>query len=291
MNTSTTVVADATATTFSQPADFYQTRDFGQKWEATAQLLRQHGRVLFAALLRYTGPWLLLGFIIEAAGYATGNDTAVGFVGGICQRVAIIVGTGITFGFLRLRIQHYQTPGRELTVADVWEATSNTGAYFGKTIVGGMITGFAVLLLVLPGIYVAVALTLLPAVVFLEEEGGISRCFDLIKGYWWSTFALAVVYGFLFLSLLIVPAMALGYFMATNPDNHLVGLPFSLLSATGMFLLNPVMNVLMAFNYFSIVEAKESPGLEWRAARLGEAAPAPALTPDSFYAPDDERPL
>ncbi|RAK65221.1 hypothetical protein [Hymenobacter edaphi] len=290
MSTSTTVLADA-ATTFSQPADFYQTRDFGQKWEATAQLLRQHGRVLFAALLRYTGPWLLLGIIIEAAGYATGNETAVGFVGGICQRVALIVGTGITFGFLRLRIQHYQAPGRELTVADVWEATSHTGAYFGKTIVGGLITTFALLLLLLPGIYVAVALTLLPAVVFLEADGDLSRCFNLIKGYWWSTFALALVYGLLFLGLLLVPAMVLGYFMASNPDNRIIGIPFSLFTAAAMFFLNPVMNVLMAFNYFSIVEAKESPGLEWRAAQLGEAAPAPAASNDYRYAPDDERPL
>ncbi|GAB3837902.1 hypothetical protein [Hymenobacter jeollabukensis] len=277
MNTSTTVLADATA--FSQPADFYRTRDFGQKWEATA------------ALLRYTGPWLLLGLIVEAAGYATGNETAIGFVGGICQRVALVVGTGITFGFLRLRIQHYQTPGRELTVADVWEATSNTGTYFGKTIVGGFIALFASILLLLPGIYVAVALMLLPSVVFLEEEGGISRCFDLIKGYWWSSFALALVYGVLFLGLLFVPAMALGYFMVSNPDNHLIGIPFSLFTAAAMFFLNPVMNVLLAFNYFSIVEAKESPGLEWRAAQLGEAAPAPAASNDYRYAPDDERPL
>lgn len=285
MHTSTTLSVDATTPTFSQPVDFYQTRDFGQKWEATAQLLRQHGRVLFATLLRYTAPWFLLGMIIEAAGFATGNETAVNFVGGIAQRVGVVVGTGIVFGFLRLRIQHYQTPGQELTVADVWDATTGTGAYFGKSILGGFVTVLAMLLLFLPGIYVAVTLTLLPAVSLLED-GDLSRCFTLIKGYWWSTFGLAIVAGILFIGLLIVPAFAAGALMATNPDNHLIGLPFSLFTAVAMFFLNPLMNVLLAFNYFSIVEAKESPGLEWRAAQLGEAAPAPA-NPDQLYAPDE----
>lgn len=285
MNPSTTLAVDATAApTFSQPADFYRTRDFGQKWEATAQLLRQHGRVLFATLLRYTGPWFVLGLIIEAAGAATGNEKAGNIVSNLAQQVGDVVGVGITFGFLRLRIQHYQTPGHELTVADVWGATTGTGAYFGRRIVGNIITGVALLLLLLPGIYVAVTLTLLPAVALLEE-GDLSRCFDLIKGYWWSTFGLAAVAGLLLVSVLVVPAMVLGGLMTIYPDNSLLELPFSVFAAVATFFLNPILTVLLAFNYFSIVEAKESPGLEWRAAQLGEAAPAPANS-DQLYAPD-----
>ncbi|UYZ59295.1 hypothetical protein [Hymenobacter latericus] len=40
------------------------------------------------------------------------------------------------------------------------------------------------------------------------------------------------------------------------------------------FLLQPVTAILLAFNYFSIVESKESPGLSWRASRIGLAPAA-----------------
>ncbi|GAB2966308.1 hypothetical protein GCM10027048_40730 [Hymenobacter coalescens] len=286
MSTSTSTVA-AAPPTFSQPADFYQTRDFGQKWEAAAQLLREHGRVFFATLLRYTAPWLLLGTVVEVAVATLPDGTpGAGFLGGIFQRVGLVVGTGITFGFIRARMNLYQTPGHQLTVADIWAATSGTGAYFGQYIISNLLTVFAMFLLVLPGIYVAVALTLLPAVFFLEDNG-ISRCLSLIKGHWWSTFGLALVYGLVFIGLLFVPAMVFGALVATGGADKSAAftLPFSVLTALVFFFLNPTMNLLLAFNYFSIVETKESPGLEWRAAQLGAAPEAPAPGDDAYAPP------
>lgn len=49
-------------------------------------------------------------------------------------------------------------------------------------------------LLIIPGVYLVVALVSLPAVVVVER-GGLARCFALIKNRWWATFGRLLVAG------------------------------------------------------------------------------------------------
>jgi hypothetical protein len=291
--------------TFEHPADFYQVRDFGQKWEATAQLLRQHGRPLMLALLRYVAPWLLAGTLLQTAStflpglldYDTFDYRSYAWLarlGTVLGRVGALVGTGVVYGFLRLCMHCYQSPGYQPTPADIWDSTAHTGLYFGKFLTGVLLCGAGLLLMIAPAVYVAVVLTLLPGVVFMEQDG-LGRTFELVKGHWWSTAGLTLVTLGFNVALILVPGALLGYLLG-NPDFEDFSTPLMTAAVLGtqfftllvQLLLLPVRELVLAFNYFSIVEAKESPGLEWRAGRLGEAL-APKTPPaDSLYAPHDD---
>lgn len=284
---------------FAHPGDFYQVRDFGQKWEATAQLLRWQGRPLLLALLYYAAPWLLLGNVLQAVTtaqtYSTGDATSwLQWAGMAIERLGELVGTAVVYGFLSLRLNMHQAPGYQLTAADIWRATRGTGLYLGRWLSMALLVVAGFFLLIAPSVYVAVVMALLPGVVFLENDG-LTRTFELIKDHWWPTAALVLVAQLISLALLAAPS-AIGTFLLRavmfDEDNTLtiwaLALGMQLFGALAAFVMLPVRNVLLAFQYFGIVEAKEHLGLEWRAARLGQEAPAPLPNADHLYAATDE---
>jgi hypothetical protein len=290
------LAAPPDAPAFDHPADFYRVRDFGQKWEATAQLLRQHGRLLLLTLLRYTAPWLLAGALVQALiikyPFSIPYSGGLVYLGVFLERVGEIVGTGIIYGFFRLRMNMHQSPGYRLTPTDIWEATEGIGLYFGKYLAVVLLCVVGLLLMIAPSVYVYVAFALVPGVVFMEHDG-LTRTFELIKGSWWATAALVATVLGLSLGLNVVPSWLSGRFFAVNWGNDsawiwLLLLAQQLYGAAALLGLLLVREVLMGFHYFGLIEARESPGLEWRASRLGqEPAPAPAA-PDTLYAPDDQ---
>lgn len=294
-----TTTAPAPPASFEHPADFYQTRDFGQKWEAAAQLLRQHGRPLLPTVLRYAGPWLLLSALLRTwtLGYRYSNLTETylpgpSYVAYFTDAVGSVVAAAVVYGFLSLRLNLYQSPGYRLTAADVWQATRDTGLYFGKYLSMSLLMLAGLLLMIAPSVYVYVVMALMPGVVFLEQDG-LTRTFELIKGHWWQTAALvltalAVQWGATMAPSSVLTALLERRIIASEGLIWTSILLMQLFAAAVHAAMLLVRETLFAFQYFHIVEAKESPGLAWRAARLGagEAAPAPAA--DLYYAATDE---
>ncbi|AYA35655.1 hypothetical protein D3Y59_00470 [Hymenobacter oligotrophus] len=262
---------------FSHPADFYQVRDFGQKWEATAQLLRLHYRELLGALVRYSGLYMLIGALFQAAGeHYVGTDGAMLYpVGSVFYAIGTFVGTGVVYGFLRARMHALDEPGARYTPDQIWDFANGLGSFFGSYLIFGALMLLGFLCLIAPGIYIWPAFTLLPGVVMLEDsEESMSRCFKLVEGFWWTTLGLALMTWLLSVAVVQVPQLllqSLGAALEMDQSEWLWVLPVRLLISGLQFLLQPITAILLAFNYFSIVESKESPGLSWRASRIGQA--------------------
>jgi hypothetical protein len=136
-----------------------------------------------------------------------------------------------------------------------------------------IIAGFGFLFLIIPGVYLSIALSLI-FIVRLEEGLGffdaIRRCTKLISGNWWFTFGLIIVVGIIqgFLGfILYMPNYIVTIFIAfTGVDsesgnlNRTLYIISSIISSLTV-LLYAISTTAIAFQYYNLVERKEAPGL------------------------------
>ncbi|WP_400193895.1 hypothetical protein [Hymenobacter sp. B81] len=281
---------------FSHPLDFYRLRDFGQKTEAAAAFLRTYARDLGPPLLLYALPVLLFSGVLQGLG----NHLQVGngqhpsaIVGTLIERLGYLMLVAITGCFVRLRM-YYPNRAARPTPAETWaETRSQLGVLIGRYFVAGLLLMGATLLLVLPGIYVGVPLSLLGAVMMIERpESPIGRCFSLVEGHWWNSFALAGLCWLLHLLVGGVPLMLLGTVvdLIGSPgaaDSLAFNLTVNILSMLLLLVVTPALELLILFHYFHLVEMREHPGLQLQAELLGQE-PLPESRPgaaDEPYAP------
>jgi hypothetical protein len=131
------------------------------------------------------------------------------------------------------------------------------------------IIGFV--LLVIPGIYLSVVLILVPYIVFFEDDPtfeAIARSFKLISGKWWSTFGLMFVVSFIVGIMQLVfsiPTYIVTMVLAAHGKTPLGTFEYSLANAfvgVGMGLLYSIVFLAIGFQYFNLVERRESKGLK-----------------------------
>ncbi len=144
-------------------------------------------------------------------------------------------------------------------------------------IVSFVIIAFGFVFIILPGIFFMVVLSLgFP--VFINENKSvfdtISRCFVLIKDRWWQTFGMIIVSSIIvgvfqqMLSLFLMGLMGISMFnldnfnqMQETFDIYIwVGVVVGIIS---MFI-SVISIVVIALQYFSLVEQKDAPALEER---------------------------
>lgn len=177
--------------------------------------------------------------------------------------------------------------------------------HFGKAL-GGTITslifvGVGAVIFILPGIYVAVPLSLLLIVIYREETGvfaAISRCFEIVSGHWWATFGLLLVLGLIgnvFSTVLSLPQLVLSTLVGLNTleggnagwwQYLLVGL--NIITYAGYLLIYAISLIGLTFQYFSLVEQKEMPGLLARIESIEKTEEAAGHLPDDSDQPRGE---
>jgi hypothetical protein len=130
--------------------------------------------------------------------------------------------------------------------------------------------------------YVFVALGLGPAIIIFEDNNpidAIGRCFKLIVGKWWSTFGLIVIVfilGAIINQLFALPRTVFfgikaftsfeeggdltGFIQMTSGEQAL-NILFSVFETFGTIISNSLIFIAIAFQYFNLVERKESRGL------------------------------
>jgi hypothetical protein len=173
---------------------------------------------------------------------------------------------------------------------------------FVAVLLGTPLGAFGIFFLVLGAIILEIYLwvpTMLVIVICLHERIGLfealTRAFYLVKGYWWQTFGLIMIcllmqYALLFLCM--VPFMIIGFTteMFTQMGTSLEStVAFAIGVSVALTLIITLSCCLFltvsAFQYFSLVERKESVGLLRRIESMG--TDAPAATRD-FYADEEE---
>jgi len=255
-------------------------RDFGEKFNATFLFARQNFKNLSLSLLYLAAPLMIAGNLLAAymqADMQMGSfDFRQGLPDGFWNLYLVVIPVyliayswlmTVTYSYLA----EYLNGNREITPQQVFnKASHKIGRILVVSIISTIMIVFASMLLLIPGIYLAVALTFIQVIIVVEDVPvfkSISRSISLIKGKWWSTFGLVVVMSIVVVLMQLVFAIPtyINLFINRLHNNFLTfdaGTIFSNAIATiGMSLLYPLLFIAIAFQYFNMVERHESKGL------------------------------
>jgi hypothetical protein len=312
---------------FTQESDFRQMRDFGQKISASFDFIAEHWRGLGKSLLYIVLPaaivqGILSGLVqqnflgdatrIAQARMGSSPLRSMALFANLYQspiywlNVAV---SGIFITMLVLTVYSYvkcclrPVPSPEpIGPGQVWSIIKQEflGAYFsyfGLLIV--VVVGF--FLLFVPGLYLSVGLSLFFIVKVVEQTDfgtTISRCLQLVRGKWWSTFGLLVVMFFIVGIIMTIVGGVFGWLTLllgqqaglyqSGDSNNSLGLFMVVATAIGgllNLLIYPPILLALAFQYFNLVELHEGVGLRNMVNQLGQA---PAPVQNAAYKADDE---
>ncbi len=260
-------------------------RDFGNVINASFSFLVQEFKTLFKVLLFYVAPFILVSAISSAMyqvslfentrsslNFLAKMFSPQYFVTLILSLISNVMFISAMYSYFRL----YRDKGKgNFSVEDVWDVMkTKIFTSLGVSIIVGLIVVVGIILLIVPGIYLGIVLSLIFPVLFFEEKDfseSFKRCFFLIKDAWWRTFGLLIiaylmvaVAGFIFMlpqSILSI-THTLHSLGGKSGDTHLTFIIVSTLGTLCATLLHSVTFSAISFQYFTLVEEKESPSLE-----------------------------
>ena len=306
--------------TYTTPADFWQERDFGAKISATFEFIGAHWRPLGRVLLYLAVPLALVRSILAGAlqlrildavqqGSADGGSLKWSYssyltafqspwyflnsvLGGLFYTVLILS----IHGYLA-RCVYAEQPGAPVTVPEVWAVVKSrlVGTFFSLFGIWILIA-FGFVCFFVPGVYLLITLSLFFAVSVLEDSGfvaTISRCVDLIKGKWWSTFGLLFIMGLLFylafVSLGVLLALVGGAKALLSVGSLPAPILLTVTTLSGLLsvLFYVPLMLVLAFQYFNLVERREGVGLRLLVNQLGDEQAA-TTAQSAHYQPDEE---
>lgn len=270
----------------------FKQRDFGNKINATFQYITQNFRSLGLALLYIVGPVALVAGI--AAGVLQSNFLKIAsevendgannpmaafqmmsqfasptfwltMLFSLLANVAVVL---TTYAHMKL---YDRTKGGPISVADVWaEVQPMIGRAIIISILTSVITAVGFMFFIIPGIYIAVVLSLSLAVTAFEgtEFGATwSRCFQLIRDKWWSTFGLILVMALIVIiigMIFAIPTAMIAFLTGAKmlPNVSVAWLMLgSVINQVGRTLLNVVIYTAIGFQYTNLVERQEGRGM------------------------------
>jgi hypothetical protein len=264
--------------------EFLRTRDIGEVLNASMYFIRDHFKPILRSIIYIAGP-VLIGVVALSSFYLAGEfssgadpfttgsgwDMMLFFINNLLAVLVTIVIVAVMYEYIFLC---YRQGIREYGVDEVWDAVKKRIAlYVIYSVLTGIITFIGFLFLFVPGIYLAVTLSFVYAVAFLEDRtfaGAVSRCYDFVQGHWWNTFGLlllAYVIYYIISMLFGLPALIYGAMvglLATGGGetniSYLLSFVITLISSVSYIaIILPV--TATAYQYFNIMERKHAPGL------------------------------
>ena len=272
---------------------FQQQRDFGEIINATFTFVSQEFKLLLQSILYFAGPFLLLGGIFLGKGqanlftqldntslfsnpsdYFSNGFTSI-FLGGLFLTLGITAIITLINSYVAIYTKQEKN---NFTIEVIWKEFKRNyfrllGTNMLLSILFGIIGVISIFLLGIPFIYLAVSTSFIFIIQVVERKGyidALSRSFFLIKGKWFMTF------GLLILSVLIIyfVSMVIGYpfgiliafLQSYVPESNfdflsLIMIIYSVISTIFYYSLFGVLHLLIAFQYFNMVEQKEYPDL------------------------------
>ncbi len=265
-------------------------RDFGEKFNATFLFARQNVKNLGIILLLLGTPLLIAGNLFlayfqvgvqtEAANFGTISSGIWGFY--LLSIFVYLIGYTWLMTVTLVYMTEYAEGNREITLSRVFtRASGKLGKLIGANLLVTIIVGFASLLILIPGIFMFVALAFVPAIIVFEDDPvfeAISRSMSLIKTKWWSTFGLIIVISIvagLMQIIFTIPNIIFSFTQILHQQLvtfSTASVIFQVLASIGTALLYPLVFIAIAFQYFNLVERKESEGLKQQIKMAGKQA-------------------
>lgn len=283
--------------------EFYKKRQFGEKLNATFTFIRENAWPYLKVQFMIAGPILLIANILvnqfAFSMFDFDGDISANFFIDMFQMYGLLLLIGLVGTTIMPAVTYgYMTAYKSLAPTDISVANVTKGfasRFFnilGLNIITYIVTGIAMLFLILPGIYVAIVLSLGAAIIVFENSNPIDafgRAFTLIKGKWWSTFGLLVVIsiiGYIINFFFGLPrSIVLGIELFTSLDatggiegvemenstDQVLNVVFSVFETFGSILSYSLIYMALAFQYFNLVERAESRGLMTKIEQMDDA--------------------
>lgn len=161
-----------------------------------------------------------------------------------------------------------------VTVHQIWERfKTDIWAIIAISILTFIFTFLGMIAFIVPGLYLAIKFTLIPAV-YVKERIGIrdafSRSWHLTTNFWWFTFGLIIVMGFLvsFMSyFLAIPIMLTSMFVEFAGGEAGVDTVITLIYGTAVllgYIFYALLYISIGLHYFNLVERKEGNTMKQR---------------------------
>ncbi len=275
----------------SQRIEYYRIRDFGQKFNATIEYLREHFLSLFVLILVVTIPFTVVGGMIQYYFFAELQGIALGvadpfeifnLIGEVIPIVLLsmtisVVLNASLIGSVYTYMRMTENSEEEVKPMDVvGQLVPKLAGIVVISIATSIIAVIGMFFFLIPGLYFAVVLSLaIPVYVFEDISVGeaLGKPFTLIRGKWWSTFGLLFVTIVLVIILSFAIAFPIGLVIGIN---QAFGAEDILTDETAQFwqvLSSSVINSLsyvlfslpsiaLAFQYFNLTERTEGRGLK-----------------------------
>ncbi|MCM8570717.1 hypothetical protein NE848_15080 [Gramella jeungdoensis] len=267
---------------------FKKQRELGEILSVTFKFLRENYKPAGKIFLKLVGPVFIL--LIAAVTYyawttlgetfisAAGFDSSGFVISFALMLLAYLLYVATMTGTIYHIILSYMNNRGEIVPSEV---VSGMKSDFGKllllTFLSWVIIFAGMLFFILPGIYLAVPISLASAVLVFRREGiagSISDCFQLVKNNWWMTFATLLCIGLIvYLVSLIFQLPVIFYYMikafVVATENS--GANISEVFGPGYIILNVITSIFqyliysitpigVAFVYFNLNEKQNFTG-------------------------------
>ena len=268
-----------------------ESRDFGDVISATFSYIRIHFKTLAKGLILFSLPLIILSGILVGKGFGQifamseispeaepdlAALTAFGFSFFLGLFLLIITFTliiSIVFQHMKLVDEGEENITLNMLIEDFLR---NFLGVIGITIITSFVSIIGAFFFILPGIFLAIKLSLAPAIYVIEEEDfgeALSRSWDVTGDNWWFTFGVSFVISLIMniiTNIVVVPMyliMGLVVFSSGDPSPDSFGNMFSIMYGLMMIFISifyciPVIS--QAFVYFTLNERKSGDSLSER---------------------------
>jgi len=266
-----------------QDVKIFQERDFGELISVSITFLIQEIKPVIKNLLYIVGPFVLITAILSAifnVGAANDMTQIVNMIKGDFSQLqqpnssaagSFFIGLIAIFQNIMLYtvlgvyVKLYAEKGRgNFDTQDVWKGVTNIfWSVLGGQFLAGLLIIAGIILLIIPGIYISIVMTIVFTIIIFEELGAgeaISRAFKLMKGSWWLTFGTLFVLGILTSIISAIFAGVIGL-VFIGGINSIISAIYSAVIGFGSLITSAVVIFLPIFLYASFVTDKENPTL------------------------------
>jgi len=279
----------------------YKVREFGDIFNVTFAFIKQEFKPLGRVIMVFVLPFILIQGIVTAifqTSYTSMLKNTDIFTNGLGTFWATFMSTYLLFIAVTIVVQTmifstiasylklYSKSENEITVGDV---ANEIKKYFfpilGAIIISFIITVIGFVLCIIPGIYLGVSLSVFLIALVMEDKGigdAFSRSFQLVKTQWWGTFLLlfvSVILLYIVIMIFQIPAMIFGFTKVmhsiTTHENPMemfgpVYIIYTSIITAIQQLIYIVPIIIIAFQYFNLVEIREKSSLNQKINAIGQ---------------------
>lgn len=270
--------------------EFKKQRELGDILSITFKFLRENYKAAGKIFLKLVGPAFVL--LIAAVSYNAWSTMGISLVqeGGNINFSDFIISSGLVMlayliyvasmtGAVYHIILSYIKNHGEIIASEV---ATNMKSDFGKilllTVISWILIFAGTMLFIIPGIYVAIPLSLATAILVFRRSStmdSIGECFQLVKDNWWHTFASILCIGVIvYLIALVFQLPSIFYYMirafisasegsASGNVGEMFGPGYIIINAITsliQYLVYSIMPIGVAFVYFNLNEKQNFTG-------------------------------